>query len=402
MSPTWLHDDVAVPVLSAATIQLEYLALRALPFCVYGLVASALGWRRRAGFALGLAAIAVACMCWPRYQPRVLSDLLALTYYVAAVCVVWALARSGAALVSDRASTFALCLALFIFVPAAFFGLIAAIPMLALGWCAALSAYSYCRESRSDTALGLRRCLLFVLIDPTLVYPERARPAAGVSGCAAWTRLGQGLVRMTVATLALGVLIPFAHTTTRVQHPGSRYVLTMLATLPAFCALYWLRAGFADVQIAFTRMLGHSLGECFDRPYLARSPGEFWRRWNMYVGRWAQRYVFAPLLLALARRHRAEPARAWLPALDRAIAILATFLVLGLLHDPLNYAGEGGTRFVFLQVFTFAAVTLLIWEGWIAALRARRGTPGLLGPAISRVCLAHYVVGVVLLSGALG
>jgi hypothetical protein len=404
MSQSWFQVEVAEEALTVAKVQLEYLGLRALPFLIYGAFARRLGPGRRAGFGLLLLGLAIACSFWPWYALRLLSDLAALSYYVCAACLVALLEPACASGLLRRDATFALCLSLFVFVPATFFGLFAAIPMLAFGWCVTLSAYSYCIEARRAGARGLQACLFFLLVDPALVYAERARPDACATAGAPPLRLVVGFLRMLVATLAIALLVPFATASMHTGTPLLRYASTMLATLPAFIALYWLRAGFADIQVGLTRVVGHTVGECFDRPYLARSPSEFWRRWNMYVGHWAQRYIFAPLSLRLARWRRRSRSGTSVLELDKALSVFGTFLALGLLHDVLNYAGESMTQFVFVRTFAFAAIALSAWDilGKLVGVSSTGMVAVLWGRVFSRIYLAHYVVCLVVFSGALG
>ena len=41
--------------------------------------------------------------------------------------------------------------------------------------------------------------------------------------------------------------------------------------------------------------MGIELTENFDHPYLARSPSDFWRRWNISLSTWFRDYVYIPL-----------------------------------------------------------------------------------------------------------
>lgn len=43
------------------------------------------------------------------------------------------------------------------------------------------------------------------------------------------------------------------------------------------------------------RLLGLELVRNFEHPYLARSPGEFWRRWHQSLSTWFRDYVYIPL-----------------------------------------------------------------------------------------------------------
>ena len=49
------------------------------------------------------------------------------------------------------------------------------------------------------------------------------------------------------------------------------------------------------MAIGLGKMLGFSLPDNFDNPYMAKSVREFYRRWHMTLGKWFARYVYIPL-----------------------------------------------------------------------------------------------------------
>jgi D-alanyl-lipoteichoic acid acyltransferase DltB (MBOAT superfamily) len=79
-------------------------------------------------------------------------------------------------------------------------------------------------------------------------------------------------------------------------------------------------SAYTDIARGTSRWLGFELTENFDHPYLARSPADFWRRWNISLSSWFRDYVYIPL--GGSRRGH------WLWARN----VLATFLLSGLWH----------------------------------------------------------------------
>jgi alginate O-acetyltransferase complex protein AlgI len=64
-------------------------------------------------------------------------------------------------------------------------------------------------------------------------------------------------------------------------------------------------SGYSDMAIGFARMMGITVPENFNWPYLARSPVEFWNRWHISLSTWIRDYVYIPLggnRMGLARR----------------------------------------------------------------------------------------------------
>ena len=54
-------------------------------------------------------------------------------------------------------------------------------------------------------------------------------------------------------------------------------------------------SAYTDIARGTSRWLGFELTENFDHPYLARSPADFWRRWNISLSIWFRDYVYIPL-----------------------------------------------------------------------------------------------------------
>ena len=59
--------------------------------------------------------------------------------------------------------------------------------------------------------------------------------------------------------------------------------------------IYYDFSGYTDMAIGLANMLGFSLPENFDFPYLSKSVSEFWRRWHMTLGNWFKEYIYFPL-----------------------------------------------------------------------------------------------------------
>ena len=79
-------------------------------------------------------------------------------------------------------------------------------------------------------------------------------------------------------------------------------------------------SAYTDIARGTSRWLGFELTQNFDHPYLARSPADFWRRWNISLSSWFRDYVYIPL----------GGSRAGWGTWIRNV--LATFLLSGLWH----------------------------------------------------------------------
>ncbi len=59
--------------------------------------------------------------------------------------------------------------------------------------------------------------------------------------------------------------------------------------------IYFDFAGYSEMAIGLGKMFGFNFPENFNYPMVAKSAGEFWRRWHMTLGGWFRDYVYFPL-----------------------------------------------------------------------------------------------------------
>jgi len=96
-------------------------------------------------------------------------------------------------------------------------------------------------------------------------------------------------------------------------------------------------SAYTDIARGSSRWLGFELTENFDHPYMARSPADFWRRWNISLSTWFRDYVYIPLGGSRAT------------GLMWARNIMITFLLSGLWHGASwNYVLWGAYHGVLL------------------------------------------------------
>ncbi len=77
---------------------------------------------------------------------------------------------------------------------------------------------------------------------------------------------------------------------------GGTYVA--VAALVYCIQLYGDFSGGIDIATGAAQVLGIQLEKNFERPYLATSIPDFWRRWHITLGAWFRDYVFYPLSLS--------------------------------------------------------------------------------------------------------
>lgn len=380
-----------------ATAFMDVSFFRLLPFLAYVLVAGRAGSRQKLMAAGLVAVLATACVLCSVGMER-LACAAAATGYVA----VSAFAVHRLALAHARGSITRPALGV-LFVFAYLVGPGLALPpqvnayFLALGWEVALAAYSYVLESpRRPERSNVFECGFFLVANPLLVYTPRERLRVEP------TEHARGLRRALLGLAVMGIAIPlssprelaFAAPLGELQG----YAAFIANGVLVFVARYAALSGLASLQIGALRVLGYALPERYVYPFLARSPLEFWRRWNLYVGEWFKHYVFVPLGLALMRsRLRVVRAAAG------ALALAATMLLVGGFHDLFVYSAELRVRSSGSIAFGIAAASMVGWSvlarlGQRLQARMRSGLGSslrMLGRPLQHLALAHVLCAVV-------
>lgn len=78
--------------------------------------------------------------------------------------------------------------------------------------------------------------------------------------------------------------------------PGTTSALGLLVGAWAFAfQIYGDFSGYSDIARGSSSLLGISLPENFNQPYLSRSVTEFWRRWHISLSNWLRDYLYIPL-----------------------------------------------------------------------------------------------------------
>lgn len=87
--------------------------------------------------------------------------------------------------------------------------------------------------------------------------------------------------------------------------------------------LFFDFAGYSLLAIGFGNMLGVNVPINFDKPFLAKNPKEFWKKWHITLGDWLGDYFFKPLFKYFTTKQlfgRIE---------RQNVALFLTFLLMG-------------------------------------------------------------------------
>ncbi|MEG0450298.1 MAG: MBOAT family protein [Lysinibacillus sp.] len=80
------------------------------------------------------------------------------------------------------------------------------------------------------------------------------------------------------------------------SNPETMPVLTAWLGIIAFgFQIYFDFSGYSEMAIGLGLMFGFRFNENFNKPYIAQSITDFWRRWHISLGSWFRDYVYIPL-----------------------------------------------------------------------------------------------------------
>ncbi len=101
------------------------------------------------------------------------------------------------------------------------------------------------------------------------------------------------------------------------RHSGSSLlVATLFFTFQIYCDF----AGYSNIAIGASKVMGFNAMQNFNRPYFSLSIKEFWRRWHISLSSWFADYVYIPLGGNRVRYGR------------HLLNLMITFLVSGIWH----------------------------------------------------------------------
>ena len=148
----------------------------------------------------------------------------------------------------------------------------------------------------------------------------------------AFARLVKGFLKLCVVSAIFDNLFGMVSArlldTSQPAH-GAAFAAAYLAAAVFYTVyLYANFAGYMDIVIGVGALLGQTLPENFNHPFLARNFLDFWSRWHMTLSNWFRTYLFNPLLKVLATRFTSSKAGPYLGV----VAFFVTFTVMGVWH----------------------------------------------------------------------
>lgn len=152
---------------------------------------------------------------------------------------------------------------------------------------------------------------------------------------------------------------------------GTANGATLAVAVVAFTVqIYADFCGYSLMAKGISGLFGIELSWNFDRPYIATSIQEFWRRWHMTLSRWLRDYVYIPLggnRGSIARTQFNLIATMALAGLWHGAAW--NFILWGLLHGAALATARAfkasGARLPFAAFIGWAATMAVVMIGWL-------------------------------------
>jgi D-alanyl-lipoteichoic acid acyltransferase DltB (MBOAT superfamily) len=128
--------------------------------------------------------------------------------------------------------------------------------------------------------------------------------------------IARGLIKKCVIADTLAIMVNQAYASPSTHSGASLLLASLFFSWQIFCDF----SGYTDIARGVSRLFGIEMMVNFNKPYLAQSFSDFWRRWHISLSTWFRDYVYIPL-----GGNRRGPLR-------HSFNLLVVFLVSGLWH----------------------------------------------------------------------
>lgn len=135
----------------------------------------------------------------------------------------------------------------------------------------------------------------------------------------------------------IGIYIDLVYSKFSYGYGANLWIASILCPFQLYADL----GGYSLIAIGTAKILGIHVMQNFNRPFLARSMSELWRRWHISLISWLTDYVYTPLSFAF-RKYR---------LFGIALALLITFIISGIWHGAaITFIVWGLIQGVFLSI----------------------------------------------------
>lgn len=154
------------------------------------------------------------------------------------------------------------------------------------------------------------------------------------------------------------------------NYSGSPLIFVLMIQL---IYVYCDFSGYTDIAIGLAKLFGINIIDNFNRPFMARSITEFWKRWHISLSSWCNDFIFLPFIIKYRKYG----------ILAAILGTLITFLIIGIWH---------GANWTFIILGLIQAIAI-IYEYFTKKIRLLLASklPDQLVKVISRMIVFFYM-----------
>jgi len=182
------------------------------------------------------------------------------------------------------------------------------------------------------------------IVSGPIQRPESFLPQVEQAPLPSFARVMEGIMRILLGFFKkfvvadnLGEIVNYVYAHLN-SHPGPTVLLAF------YCYPLQLFADFSgltDIANGAAILFGIEAPENFNAPFVAVSPGDYWRRWHITLTQWITDYVFTPLRMRLRT----------LGTAGLILSLFANMILIGLWHGfRWNFALFGAIHAAYLSV----------------------------------------------------
>lgn len=151
-------------------------------------------------------------------------------------------------------------------------------------------------------------------------------------------RIAWGFFKKLVISARIGAVVDMVYA--NLGGMGGRWTAVAVILYPM--QLYTDFSGCLDIVLGAAELVGIHLKENFNSPFFSRSVQEFWKRWHITLGSWAQDYVLFPVLkspaiVSLGARTKKRFGKRMGKLIPTEIGMFASWMVMGIWHGTYKY-----------------------------------------------------------------
>ena len=127
-----------------------------------------------------------------------------------------------------------------------------------------------------------------------------------------------GLFKKVVIADTFSVLVSSIYENTDIYSGSILWITFLIQPMQLYCDF----SGYTDMALGLGRIFGYKLSPNFNRPFLAKTVGEFWRRYHISLSSWCNNFIYNRIMI---KRRKWKNWAVY-------YAITSSFVIIGVWH----------------------------------------------------------------------